>query len=57
MVHHSDAGSQYTSGDYTQTLTDHGVLGSIGSVGNAYDNALAESFADTFKTGLITDRV
>jgi transposase InsO family protein len=57
LVHHSDRGSQYTSIDYTQTLTDHGVLASVGSVGDAYDNALAESFVDTFKTELITDRV
>jgi len=56
-VHHSDAGSQYTSIDYTQTLDDHGVLGSIGSVGDAYDNATAESFVDSFKTELIADRV
>ena len=57
LVHHSDAGSQYTSIDYTQTLEDHGVLGSIGSVGDAYDNATAESFVDSFKTELIADRV
>ena len=57
LVHHSDAGSQYTSNDYTQTLDDHGVLASIGSVGDAYDNALAESFVDSFKTELIRDRV
>jgi putative transposase len=57
LVHHSDAGSQYTSGEYTQTLDDAGVLGSIGSVGDAYDNALAESFVDSFKTELIADRV
>jgi putative transposase len=57
LVHHSDRGSQYTSGDYTQTLDDHGVLASVGSVGDAYDNALAESFVDTFKTELIADRV
>ncbi len=57
LVHHSDAGSQYTSIDYTQTLEDHGVLGSIGSVGDAYDNATAESFVDNFKTELIADRV
>jgi transposase InsO family protein len=57
LVHHSDAGSQYTSIDYTQTLDDHGVLASIGSVGDAYDNALAESFVDSFKTELIADRV
>jgi putative transposase len=56
LVHHSDAGSQYTSVDYTQTLDDHGVLGSIGTVGDAYDNARAESFVDSFKTELIADR-
>jgi transposase InsO family protein len=57
LVHHSDRGSQYTSIDYTQTLTDNRVLASVGSVGDAYDNALAESFLDSFKTELITDRV
>lgn len=57
LVHHSDAGSQYTSFDYSQTLDDHGVLASIGSVGDAYDNAMAESFVDSFKTELIRDRV
>ena len=57
LVHHSDRGSQYTSIDYTQELADHGVLASVGSVGDAYDNALAESFVDFFKTELIADRV
>jgi putative transposase len=57
LVHHSDRGSQYTSIDYTQTLDDHGVLASVGSVGDAYDNALAESFVDSFKTELVADRV
>jgi putative transposase len=57
LVHHSDRGSQYTSIDYTQELTDHGVLASVGSVEDAYDNALAESFVDSFKTELIADRV
>jgi len=57
LVHHSDRGSQYTSFDYTQELTDHGVLASVGSVGDAYDNAMAESFVDSFKTELIADRV
>ena len=57
LVHHSDAGSQYTSFDFQQELDDHGVLASIGSVGDAYDNAMAESFVDTFKTELISDRV
>jgi putative transposase len=57
LVHHSDAGSQYTSFDFRQVLDDHNVLASIGSVGDAYDNALAESFVDSFKTELIRDRV
>ncbi len=57
LVHHSDRGSQYVSGDYTQTLTDNDVLASVGSTGDAYDNAMAESFVDSFKTELITDRV
>jgi transposase InsO family protein len=57
LIHHSDAGSQYTSHDFRQVLDDHDVLASIGSVGDAYDNALAESFVDSFKTELIADRV
>jgi len=57
LIHHSDAGSQYTSYAFNQVLDDHGVLASIGSVGDAYDNALAESFVDSFKTELIRDRV
>ena len=56
LVAHTDRGSQYTSADYTQTLDDHGVLASVGSVGDAYDNAMAESFVDSFKTELIADR-
>jgi putative transposase len=56
LVAHTDRGSQYTSADYTQELDDHGVLASVGSVGDAYDNAMAESFVDTFKTELIADR-
>jgi len=57
LIHHSDAGSQYTSFDYNQVLDDHDVLASIGSVGDAFDNAMAESFVDSFKTELIADRV
>ena len=57
LVHHSDAGSQYTSYAFGQVLDDHNVLASIGTVGDAYDNALAESFVDSFKTELIADRV
>jgi len=57
LIHHSDAGSQYTSYAFNQVLDDHGVLASIGSVGDAFDNAMAESFVDSFKTELIADRV
>ena len=49
--------AQYTSFDYNQELDDDDVLASIGSVGDAYDNAMAESFVDSFKTELIADRV
>jgi putative transposase len=56
LIQHTDAGSECTSYDYTQTLEDHGVLASIGTVGHALDNAVAESFVDSFKTELITDR-
>jgi putative transposase len=48
---------QYTSYAFTQVLDDHHVLASIGTVGDADDNAMAESFVDSFKTELIADRV
>jgi putative transposase len=57
LVHHTDQGSQYTSFDYAQVLDDHRVLASVGSVGDCYDNALSESFVDSYKTELIADRV
>lgn len=57
LVHHSDAGSQYTSIDYTQTLNDAGVLGSIGWGRRCHDNPGAESFVDSSKTELIAGRV
>jgi putative transposase len=57
LITHTDAGAQYTSYDYGQVIDDHRVLASIGTVGDAYDNAMAESFVDTFKTELIRDRV
>jgi transposase InsO family protein len=49
--------AQYTSIAYTEALADAGILASVGSVGDAYDNALAQSFVDSFKTELIADRV
>jgi transposase InsO family protein len=57
LVAHTDRGSQYTSSAYTDALSDAGILASVGSVGDAYDNAMAESFIDSFKTELIADRV
>ena len=41
LVHHSDAGSQYTSIRFTDRLAEAGAAPSVGSVGDAYDNALA----------------
>ena len=56
VIHHSDAGSQYTSLAFSQKLLDHGVNGSIGRVGTAYDNALMESTIGLFKSELIHAR-
>lgn len=53
LVHHSDAGSQYTSLAFTDALRDSGIAGSIGSVGDALDNALMESAIGLYKTELI----
>jgi putative transposase len=49
LVHHSDAGSQYNSIRYANRLLDAGALASIGSVGDSYDNALAESTIGLYK--------
>lgn len=49
LLHHSDAGSQYTSIRYTDTLEIEGLVPSIGSVGDAYDNAAAETVMGLFK--------
>lgn len=53
LVHHTDAGSQYTSFAFTTRLIEAGVDASVGSVGDAYDNALAESQIGLYKTELI----
>lgn len=50
MIHHSDAGSAYTSIAFAETLVLEGIAASIGSVGDAYDNALAEATIGLFKT-------
>jgi putative transposase len=56
LVHHSDAGSQYTSFRFTQHLVDTGIDASIGTVGDALDNALVESTIGLYKTELIKPR-
>lgn len=53
LIHHSDAGSQYTPFALTEHLDRAGIAASIGSVGDAYDNALMESTIGLFKTELI----
>lgn len=53
LVAHSDAGSQYTSIAFTTRLIDAGVDPSVGSVGDAYDNALAETTVGSYKNELI----
>jgi putative transposase len=52
-VHHSDRGVHYTSLSFSKRLEDEGLLPSMGRVGSAYDNALAESFLATLKTELL----
>lgn len=53
LVHHSDAGSQYTSIKFTESLALQGLSASIGSIGDAYDIALAESIIGLFKTEVV----
>ena len=56
LVHHSDHGSQYTSLAFGQRLAEAGIAASMGSRGDAYDNAMAESFFATLETELIDRR-
>jgi putative transposase len=53
LIHHSDRGSQYTSVEFGSRLREEGLLPSMGSVADAYDNSMAESFVSTFKRELI----
>ena len=53
LVHHSDRGGQYLSIRYTERLADAGAVASVGSRGDSYDNAAAESLIGLFKTELI----
>ncbi len=56
LVHHSDAGSQNTSLAFTEASIESGIAGSIGTVGDALDNALMESTIGLYKTELIDRR-
>jgi putative transposase len=53
LVHHSDRGSQYLSIRYTERLAEAGIQGSVGTVGDSYDNALAETINGLYKAELI----
>jgi len=56
LVHHSDRGSQYVSIKYTERLAEAGIEPSVGSIGDSYDNALAETVIGLFKTEVIHRR-
>ena len=53
LIHHSDRGGQYVSIRYTERLAEAGRDPSVGSVGDSYDNALAETITGLFKTEVI----
>ena len=53
LIHHSDRGSQYLSIRYTERLAEAGIESSVGSTGDSYDNAMAESIIGLFKTETI----
>ena len=57
LIHHSDAGSQYTSIRLTEHLELEGIAASIGSVGDAYDNALMETINGLYKTECVRTTV
>jgi transposase InsO family protein len=56
LVHHSDRGTQYLSIRYSERLADAGIVASVGSVGDSYDNALAETINGLYKTEVIRAR-
>ena len=56
LVHHSDRGVQYVSTRYTERLAEAGIEPSVGSRGDSYDNALAESIIGLYKTEVIRRR-
>lgn len=54
LTHHSDAGSQFTAIRYSDRLTEANIAASIGTVGDSYDNAMAEALNGTFKAELVS---
>ena len=56
LIHHNDKGSQYTPDDFNNLLALYGIRTSIGSVGDSYDNALAETLIGAYKTELIGNK-
>lgn len=56
VIFHSDAGAQFTSVRFSERLTEAGITSSVGSVGDSYDNALAETINGLYKTELIKPR-
>ena len=56
LIHHSDRGVQYLAIRYTERLAEAGVVNSVGSKGDSYDNALAETVNGLYKTELIRRR-
>jgi len=55
LLHHSDRGSQYASGEYRELLEDRGLIASMSRLGDCWDNAVVESFFATLKTELVRD--
>ena len=56
LIHHSDHGSQYVSIVYNERLAEHKIVASTGTVGDSYDNALAENVNGSYKNELIHNR-
>jgi putative transposase len=57
LLHHSDRGSQYTSGQFQRLMADHGVVCSMSRSGNVWDNAAMESFFSSLKNTKTGDRL
>ena len=55
-IHHSDRGVQYVAIRYTERLAENGIVASVGSKGDSYDNAMAEAFNSLFKAELVRNR-